>query len=106
MWSVTSDLRVRHSCIIAALQASAVSSLLRARALRPPSRMRSGFEGTRMTEIFPAIVYVLCFLTSAACAWLLGRSYRRNGTRLLLWSSVCFSFLALNNLALVLDLVV
>ena len=37
---------------------------------------------------------------------MLGRSYWRNGTRLLLWSAVCFVFLALNNLALVLDLVV
>lgn len=59
-----------------------------------------------MTEVFPTIVYLLCFLTSLACAWMLGRSYYRNGTRLLLWSSVCFGFLALNNLALVLDLVV
>ena len=59
-----------------------------------------------MTEIFPAIVYVLCFLTSAACAWLLGRSYAQTRTHLLLWSSVCFGFLAANNLALVLDLVV
>ena len=59
-----------------------------------------------MTEIFATIVYLLCLLTSAACAWLLGRSYRRNGTRLLLWSSVCFMFLAANNLALVLDRVV
>ena len=59
-----------------------------------------------MTEIFPATVYVLCLLTSAACAWMLGRSYHRNGTRLLLWSSVCFAFLAANNLVLVLDLVV
>ena len=59
-----------------------------------------------MSEFFPGIVYVLCFLTSTACAWLLGRSYYRNGTRLLLWSSVCFAFLAANNLALVLDLVV
>ena len=59
-----------------------------------------------MTELFPAIVYVLCFLTSTACAWLLGRSYYRNGTRLLLWSSICFAFLAANNLALVLDLIV
>ena len=59
-----------------------------------------------MTEIFPTIVYVLCFLTSAACAWLLGRSYLRGRTRLLLWSSICFVFLAANNLALVLDLVV
>lgn len=59
-----------------------------------------------MTEFYPTVVYVLCFLTSVACAWMLGRSYRRNGTRLLLWSSICFVFLALNNLALVLDLVI
>jgi hypothetical protein len=59
-----------------------------------------------MPELFPTIVYVLCFLTSAACAWLLGRSYRRTATRLLLWSSVCFVFLAANNLALVFDLVI
>ncbi|NUR45182.1 MAG: hypothetical protein HOP91_03355 [Sphingomonas sp.] len=59
-----------------------------------------------MTEIFATIVYLLCLLTSVMCAWLLGRSYRRTGTRLLLWSSVCFAFLAANNLALVLDLVV
>jgi hypothetical protein len=30
-----------------------------------------------MTEVFASIVYLLCLLTSAACAWLLGRSYRR-----------------------------
>ena len=59
-----------------------------------------------MTEIFPTIVYVLCFLTSAACAWLLGRSYARTRTPLLLWSSICFVFLSANNLALVFDLVV
>jgi len=59
-----------------------------------------------MAALFPAIVYILCFLTSAACAWLLGRSYSSNGTKLLLWSSVCFVFLAANNLALILDLVV
>ena len=56
-----------------------------------------------MTELFPAIVYVLCCLTSAACAWMLGRSYSRNGTGLLLWSAVCFALLAANNLVLVLD---
>ena len=27
--------------------------------------------------MFEAIVYVLCFLTSATCAWLLMSSYRR-----------------------------
>lgn len=59
-----------------------------------------------MGEAFPAVVYVLCFLTSAACAWLLGRSYRATGTRLLFWSSVCFAFLSANNLALIVDLLV
>lgn len=59
-----------------------------------------------MSEVFPTIVYVLCFLTSTACAWLLGRSFRRSQVRLLLWSSICFAFLAANNLLLVLDLVV
>lgn len=58
-----------------------------------------------MADLFPAAVYILCLLTSVACAWLLGRSYLVNRTRLLLWSSVCFGFLALNNLALVFDLV-
>ena len=59
-----------------------------------------------MTETFPTIVYVLCFLTSAACAWLLGRSYRSTGMRLLLWSSICFALLAGNNLVLIFDLVI
>jgi len=59
-----------------------------------------------MGEVFPAVVYILCLLTSAACTWLLGRSYRRSGVRLLLWSCICFAFLAANNLVLVLDLVV
>lgn len=59
-----------------------------------------------MTELFPAIVYILCFLTSALCAGMLGRSYLRNGLRLLLWSAVCFALLAANNLVLVFDLLV
>jgi hypothetical protein len=59
-----------------------------------------------MGGVFPAVVYILCLLTSAACAWLLGRSYGRSRVRLLLWSSICFAFLAANNLVLVLDLVV
>ena len=58
-----------------------------------------------MADIFATAVYILCFLTSGACAWLLGRSYLANRTPLLLWSSICFAFLALNNLALVLDMV-
>lgn len=59
-----------------------------------------------MSPTFPTIVYTLCFLTSAACAWLLGRSYLRTRAQMLFGSSVCFVLLALNNLALVIDLVV
>ena len=59
-----------------------------------------------MDELFPTAVYSLCFLTSSACAWLLGRSYRRAGARLLLWSSLCFLLLAASNLLLVVDLLV
>ena len=51
------------------------------------------------------IVYILCMLTSAGCASLLLRSYQRTRTRLLLWSSVCFIGLALNNALLFVDLV-
>ena len=59
-----------------------------------------------MNELLVTSVYLLCFLTSSACAFLLGRSYRRTGARLLLWSSLCFVLLALNNLVLVVDLLV
>ncbi len=59
-----------------------------------------------MAELFPTAVYLLCFLTSGACALLLARGYRSSRSRLLLWSALCFLLLALNNLTLVLDLVV
>lgn len=48
-------------------------------------------------------IYVLCFLTSAACAVLLLRGYAKTRVRLLLWSGLCFLGLALNNLLLVID---
>jgi drug/metabolite transporter (DMT)-like permease len=50
------------------------------------------------------VVYVLCALTSSACAWLLARSWQRTRTRLLMWSALCFALLALNNIMLVIDL--
>lgn len=59
-----------------------------------------------MSEFFPTIVYLLCFLTSSACATLLARNYARTGARLLLWSALCFLLLAGNNLAVILDLLV
>ena len=58
-----------------------------------------------MADYFPSAVYLLCFLTSSACAWLLARSYWRTGARLLLWSALCFVLLGLNNLVVVIDLV-
>lgn len=51
-------------------------------------------------------VYILCALTSMACAVLLLRSYRRTGMRLLLWSGLCFVSLAVSNVVLFVDLVV
>ena len=59
-----------------------------------------------MPSLLPTLVYLLCFLTSVTCAWLLGRSYGRTRARMLLWSAVCFGFLALANLFVVLDLLV
>ncbi len=54
----------------------------------------------------PELVYVLCALTSVLCAGLLLRSYWRNKSRLLLWSTLCFVGLALNNILLFVDVVV
>lgn len=51
-------------------------------------------------------VYILCALTSVACAALLWRGYRRTKARLLLWSSLCFVGLGANNVLLLADKVV
>jgi hypothetical protein len=52
------------------------------------------------------IVYLLCAFTSVMCAGLLIRSWVRSRARLLLWSSLCFVGLAINNILLFADLVV
>ena len=49
-------------------------------------------------------VYILCALTSVACAVLLLRGYSRSGLRLLLWSGMCFVLLAISNVLLFVDL--
>ena len=49
------------------------------------------------------IVYVLCALTSLACAVMLLRGYRQSGARLLLWSGLFFVGLFLNNVLLIID---
>jgi hypothetical protein len=50
-------------------------------------------------------VYVLCALTSAFCAALLLREYRRSPAPLLFWSSLSFVGWAINNALVFTDLV-
>jgi Family of unknown function (DUF5985) len=50
--------------------------------------------------------YILCAVTSAVCAVLLLRAYLRTRVRLLLWSTLCFLLLTVNNVLLVIDLVI
>ena len=59
-----------------------------------------------MSLTLPAAVYVLCFVTSATCAWLLARGYLRSKARLLLWSALCFVLLAANNALVIVDLLI
>jgi hypothetical protein len=58
-----------------------------------------------MSALAPT-VYLLCLASSAVCAGLLARHYARSQIRLLLWASLCFALLAVNNLLVVLDLMV
>jgi hypothetical protein len=51
-------------------------------------------------------VYILCALASVTFAALLIRKYRQAKERLLLWTSLCFIGLALNNILLYVDLIV
>jgi hypothetical protein len=53
-----------------------------------------------------AAVYVLCALTSLACALLLLRAYAGRGVRLLLWSGLGFVGFALGNIMLVVDVMI
>ena len=55
---------------------------------------------------FEAIVYLLCVLTSSLCAWLLITAFVRRRESLLVWSGLCFSLLAVNNMLVFMDLVV
>lgn len=52
------------------------------------------------------IVYVFAFIVALSCAVLLYRGYQRSERRLLLWSSLCFFFLSLENLLLFVDLII
>ena len=59
-----------------------------------------------MAAVLSVAVYLLCAATSLACALLLFRGYRRSRARFLLWSSLCFAGLAVNNAILFIDQVV
>jgi hypothetical protein len=49
------------------------------------------------------LVYLLCAATSIVCALLLARGYMRSRVPLLLWSTLCFVGLALDNSLLFVD---
>lgn len=49
-------------------------------------------------------IYILCAITSCACAVLLLRGYARSRARLLLWSGLCFALLTVNNVLLYVDI--
>jgi hypothetical protein len=59
-----------------------------------------------VSHYFAPAVYLLCFVASAICAFLLSRGFRRTPSPLLFWSAACFWLLTANNLLLVLDLLV
>ena len=50
-----------------------------------------------------AVVYILCALTSLACAVMLWRGFAQSRARFLMWSSHCFAGLAINNVLLLVD---
>ena len=50
-------------------------------------------------------LYLLSLITCMACTVLLMREYFRTRARLLLWSTLCFSALSINNALLFADLV-
>lgn len=59
-----------------------------------------------MVSVLKISIYLLCVLTAVACSILLLRGYRQSSTRLLLWSSVCFGFLALQAMIVIIELLV
>lgn len=47
------------------------------------------------------VIYSLCALTALACAVLLFQGWRKNGSKMLWWSGLCFALLACANGVLV-----
>lgn len=56
-------------------------------------------------ETFKIILFVLAIATSLGCTVLLFRSYLNTRLRILLWSSLCFVCLTVNNVLLFIDVV-
>ena len=52
-----------------------------------------------------AAVYLLGMFVALLCGILLARGYRQSRHRLLLWTSICFSGLALSNALVFIDLI-
>jgi len=50
-----------------------------------------------------ALIYGLCAVTSALCAWLLSQAHRRVRNRLLFWTGLFFVILTGNNVLLIVD---
>jgi hypothetical protein len=61
--------------------------------------MEAAFSGSGLE----VIIYLLCVVTSLLCAYLLARAYQRSRTKLLVWTSLCFALLALENLLVAAD---
>ena len=51
-------------------------------------------------------LYLLAVLTCLTCTTLLGREYLKTRARVLLWSTLCFICLSVNNVLLFADLVI
>jgi hypothetical protein len=63
------------------------------------------FKKTKEVGRMAEVVHAICGILSIACAVLLLRNYRRTGSRLLLWAGLSFTFLALNNVFVFVDLI-
>lgn len=55
--------------------------------------------------MMPSSIYVLCAVASFLCAFLQVRAYRRARSRFLLWTSICFSAIFINNVLLYMDII-
>lgn len=56
-------------------------------------------------DVFKPVLYAVAALTCLSCTALLLRRYTQTRARLLLWSTLCFLGLSVNNILLFVDLV-